>query len=222
MNCSVNVKSIEGRTNYSNLEDQDLIHLIGKNQDRAALAEIYERYKLPVGSFLKRKACESRTIDEVYNDVMMVVWEKASRFRGESKVSTWLFGIAYRVRLSHGRKEKKHSTTSSDEVIDDNALAEHCKSERETSLRESIQAALEELSEPHRVVIELAYFHGYSTAEISKIVSCPANTVKTRLFHARKKLRSAIELEESFGFASTKRNPTKGKSATFSPNYGFC
>lgn len=198
MNCSINVDSKynEFRVNYSIFNDYDLLRLIGESQDRAALSELYERYKLPVIGFLKRKACDSRSVDEIYNDVMFVVWEKASNFRGESKVSTWLFGIAYRMRLSHGRKERKHTKAASDEMIDDNAVYEYSDTRREASLRESIQTALEKLSKPHRTAIELAYFHGYSTSEISKIVNCPTNTIKTRLFHARKKLKAVLELEQ--------------------------
>ena len=82
--------------------------------DAQALAELYERYRGKLGSFLRNKLFEEKLADEVYNDVMYVVWEKAGEFRGASRVSTWIFGIAFRTCLAHGRKEQKHSKDYSD------------------------------------------------------------------------------------------------------------
>jgi len=176
---------------YSSLCDQQLLELISKQRDRSALAELYQRFKSTVGSFLKRKTCEDKLVDEVYNDVMLIVWENAHKFRGESKVSTWIFTIAYRIKIALSQKEKRHAHLTTEDFIHD------VIPETGASLEETIEDAMLKLSEAHRTVIELSYFHGYNTSEIAAIVGCPQNTVKTRLFHARQKLKTTIEADQS-------------------------
>ena len=171
----------------SSLEDQEILNLIASQRDKMALAELYDRYRHSLGGFLRRKLFEDKLVDEVYNDVMLTVWQKAEGFRGDSKVSTWIFGIAYRICMSHSRKEHKHTANMSGYEPED--IAE----ETESDLVEQLRAAVTELSEDHRTVIEMAYFYGNSLAEIAEIVGCPLNTVKTRLFHARQNLKTIIE-----------------------------
>jgi len=175
----------------SALEDQALLDLIAAEQSKAALAELYDRYRHSLGSFLRRRLYQEKLIDEAYNDVMMTVWQKAANFRGDSKVSTWIFGIAFRTSLSLARKEQKHTSSAADFELDDMA-----QPQEEHSLQEQLRAAMGKLSTDHREVVEMAYFYGYSLAEISKMIDCPLNTVKTRLFHARQKLKQIIVAEE--------------------------
>lgn len=157
--------------------------------DAQALAELYERYRGKLGSFLRNKLFEEKLADEVYNDVMYVVWEKAGEFRGASRVSTWIFGIAFRTCLAHGRKEQKHSKDYSDTDLDSLSQPQEIDQAR------SVRDALNELSQDHRDAIELAYFVGHSIDEIAIITNTPRNTVKTRLFHARLNLKKVLERE---------------------------
>jgi len=129
-------------------------------------------------------------IEEVYNDVMLTIWRKASTFRGESKVSTWIFTIAYRIKIALSQKENRHKHVTTEEFTHD------ISSESSFSVTETIEDAMVGLSESHRTVIELSYFHGYNISEIAAIVDCPQNTVKTRLFHARQKLKTTIEADK--------------------------
>ncbi|MBL4671525.1 MAG: RNA polymerase sigma factor [Arenicella sp.] len=181
MNAITMNKVLEG------LDDFELLSLIATQQDKAALAEFYNRYRKSLGGFLRGRLYQDKLVDEVYNDVMLTVWQKAAAFRNESKVSTWVFGIAYRTCLSHSRKELKHTANSSD--MDMQTMTD----EQDSELVEHLRAAVTELSDDHKMVVELAYFYGHSTAEIADIMRCPINTVKTRLFHARKNLKHIIE-----------------------------
>lgn len=193
---------------YEQLLDNELLVLIGTNQDRAALTELYQRYQLPITRFLLRKLCSAKLVEEVYNDVMLVVWQKANTFRGDSKVSTWLHGIAYRTRHTHSRKENRHNHSGTDEFMSNVVAESH--DETQVSGSDELHAALLDLSEAHRTVIELAYFHGYNTSEIARIVRVPQNTVKTRLFHARKKLKVILEASQAY-----KQNDTTSPLAAF-------
>lgn len=174
------------------LEDRQLIDLISEHQDRDALTEIYARYRNTVGSFIRRRVFEPKLVDEIYNDVMFAVWQKAETYRADAKVSSWIYGIAYRVCLTHVRKEQKHTKDSSS--VDFDTLPE--KVEQENSVHEDrldlVKRTMVRLKDHHRNVIELAYFDGHSLEEISQILELPLNTVKTRLFHARQKLKTMV------------------------------
>ncbi len=187
---------LKASNKLTELEDQQLIDLIAGHQDRDALTEIYARYRHNIGSYIRRRVFEPKLVDEIYNDVMFAVWQKAGSFRADAKVSSWIYGIAYRVCLTHVRKEQKHTKDSSD--IDFDSLPE--KVEQENALQEDrldqIKRAMAQLKELHRDVIELAYFDGHSLEEISQILKLPLNTVKTRLFHARQKLKTMVDKDD--------------------------
>jgi len=176
-------------------DDQQLLERIAVHKDKLALRELYDRYRHSLGSFLRRKVYQDKLVDEIYNDVMMTVWQKAGSFRGESKVSTWIFGVAYRTCVSHSRKEMKHLNNRT-EVEFDTLESQNDKGQDSVTshMADQLRLATEKLSDNHREVIELSYFYEHSMAEIAEIVGCPINTVKTRLFHAREKLKRSLSL----------------------------
>lgn len=191
----INSQSKESR--YTDHTDCELVRLIGIEQDPSALTELYNRYRLPLGRFLRRHLRESTLIDECYNDVMLLVWQHAKNFRSESKVSTWVFSIAYRVHIAASKKEKRHRHYNSEEVIDMVTSEQQAEVDAISETKTNLHDALMELPDSSRTVIELSYFHGYSVVEISRIMGCPQNTAKTRLFYARKKLKALIEAQSS-------------------------
>ncbi|MEM7360419.1 MAG: sigma-70 family RNA polymerase sigma factor [Pseudomonadota bacterium] len=175
------------------LEDSALLEKIAKQQSRDALAVLYERYRLSVSSFLRRKLIAEKLVEEIYNDVMYTVWSRASEFRHDSKVSTWIYGIAYRHCMAQSRKETRHSRQRA--TLDFDQEIDPATSSAKFELQQLLQKAIAGLSEEHRTVIELAYFYGHNIEDISKIVDCPTNTVKTRLYHARQKLKTLIRTQ---------------------------
>jgi RNA polymerase sigma-70 factor (ECF subfamily) len=126
----------------------------------------------------------------VINDTMLVVWRRASTYTGTSKVSTWIFAIAYRKGL-------KLLTRFDDPVEDDggdSAVSEDAPEGgvMRRELREVLAAAMAHVSAEQRAVIELTYYHGCAYREIAEIMGCPVDTVKTRMFHARRRLRQLL------------------------------
>jgi RNA polymerase sigma-70 factor (ECF subfamily) len=173
-------------------EDRELIARIAA-RDRAAFQTLYFAYHKRMSRFLMR-VCHRRDLaEEVINDTMFVVWQKAGEFRGEAQASTWILGIAYRQALKALRRAAGRlplvrvdfGDTPLRELSDDSGAAQH-------ELREWLESGLEALPPPQRLVIELAYFLGHSCEEIAAITSSPVNTVKTRLFHARERLRQRL------------------------------
>ena len=171
-------------------------------RDRMAFEELYHAYYRRLFGYLFRILRRVDTVEEILNDVMMAVWRQAAQFRGDSRISTWIFGIAYRQAMKSIRRTKSQPLLFEPEdrlLRVESKDAEDDAIERE--LRLTLNAALERLSPQHRAVVELTYYYGYSYSEIAKIVDCPENTVKTRMFHARRKLRKLAP--ELAGMAGT-------------------
>lgn len=124
------------------------------------------------------------------NDTLYAVWCKAGEFRGDSQLSTWIFGIAYRKALKAVRKDSREP--HGDAAPDPPPVSVQDPAERQRELRESLDRALATLSPPQRMVIELAYYVGHSCEEIAAITTTPVNTIKTRMFHARERLRELL------------------------------
>jgi RNA polymerase sigma-70 factor (ECF subfamily) len=162
-------------------------------RELAAFEALYRRYHPRLTRFLHRMLRPEHLIEEVLNDTLHVVWNQAERFNGTSKVSTWIFAIAYRKAL---KAIERHDEPLPDVPDDERGaadLADHPEARMSLAqARAAIDAALRTLSADQRAAVELTYFHGFSYPEIAQIVDCPTDTVKTRMFHARRRLRTAF------------------------------
>ena len=151
-----------------------------------ALAELYCRYHPRLFKFVYRLTKSHPATEEVVNDIMLAVWKSAGSYRGDAKPSTWIFGIAYRQSLK--RLTRRRLTIAgdvpSDQLPDDRATT--------IEQEEWIRSGLAELPAAQRVAVELVFFLGLSYEEVAEVTDCPVNTVKTRMFHARRKLRESL------------------------------
>jgi len=176
-------------------DDEDDRRLVTRicRHELPAFETLYRRYHPRVSRFLHRMLRPAHLVEEVLNDTLFVVWNQAERFNGQSKVSTWIFAIAYRKALKAiAAHDEPMAPPPDDEqpMIDD---AEHPEARMShAQLRAAIDAALRGLSADQRAAVELTYFHGFSYPEIAQIVECPTDTVKTRMFHARRRLKAAF------------------------------
>jgi RNA polymerase sigma-70 factor (ECF subfamily) len=171
--------------NASNEREIALFRQVVKH-DRTAFRELYLIYHRRLARFLMRLTSRHDVIEEIINDTMWTVWQKAGDFRGESQVSTWIVGITYRRAMQALRKPGSMRSIDSSETLatPDTQLAEEN--------RQWLDLALAELPLEQRMVLELSYLLGHSCEEIAAIMQCPVNTVKTRMFHAREKLRRSL------------------------------
>ena len=154
--------------------------------DRVAFKELYLIYHRRLARFLMRMTSRHDLIEEVINDTLWTVWLKAGDFRGDSLVSTWIVGITYRRALKALRRHGTARPMLAEEV----AVAPDVQAENEN--RQWLGQALAELPLEQRMVMEFSYLMGHSCEEIAQIMQCPVNTVKTRMFHAREKLRRSL------------------------------
>lgn len=154
-----------------------------RRRDRRAFSELYRIYHPRLYGYLLRLLANPVAVEEVLDDVMFVVWTDARKFRGNARVSTWIFGIAYRKSLTAIRADRRYQSRL-DRDADPDAIAGDSLQHAEW-----IQAGLSLLSPDHRQVLELTYYGGFSYQEIADIAGCPVNTVKTRMYHARRRLK---------------------------------
>lgn len=168
--------------------DANLIARICK-QDEKALELLYHHYYNRLFRFVARITRREDLIDAIINDVMYVVWEKAETYNQQCQPSTWIFGIAYNKARQSLCSVGNHGEESLDELDDDNFLFDENDSwAQQLEMTNWLEAALDRLSPDQRAVIELTYFQGLHYSEIAELMECPENTVKTRMYHARRKL----------------------------------
>jgi len=172
--------------------DEVLIGRIAKG-DRLAMQVLFARHHVRVYRFVLRLVGNATTAEDLISEVFLDVWRQADRFEGRSAVSTWLLAIARFKALSALRKkpdeELDEETAEAIEDTSDNPEVALEKKDKSAVLRQ----CLEKLSPEHREIIDLVYYHEKSVEEVAEIVGIPENTVKTRMFYARKKLAELLQ-----------------------------
>jgi RNA polymerase sigma-70 factor (ECF subfamily) len=170
--------------------DEVLIRRVADGDPRA-FEELYRSYHPRLARFLFNLLRRPQLVEEVLNDTMLVVWKRPGAYNGTSLVSTWIFAIAYRKALK--------ALKLLDDPVQDPSVqlrrSEDASPEKQAGDRqvgEILVRAIGELSREHRTVVDLAYFHGVGYREIAQIMGCPVDTVKTRMFHARRHLKRTL------------------------------
>jgi len=157
-----------------------------------AFEQLYRAYHPRLTRFLDRLTRRSGLVGELLNDTMLVVWNRAGSYNGQSKVSTWIFAIAYRKAM---KALSRLDEPMPDEPDDDQPAPPESGPEyhaAQSQIRAVLAQALDHLSFEQRAIVHLTYFHGIGCREVSEIVGCPVDTVKTRMFHARRKLKTLL------------------------------
>jgi RNA polymerase sigma-70 factor (ECF subfamily) len=167
--------------------DETLVALIAQ-RDKRALQQLYSRHHIRIYRFALRFLNDEAAAEDTVSEVFIDVWRQAERFEGRSQVTTWLLAIARNKALSLLRR--RSSEELDDEVAEfiedpsDNPEVAMLKSQRASVL----QDCLTQLSPAHREIVDLVYYHEKSVEEVAEIIAVPANTVKTRMFYARKRI----------------------------------
>lgn len=159
--------------------------------DKLAFEALYRIYFPRLSRFIGRMARNVALIEEVVNDTMLVVWQKAATFDGTCKVSTWVFAIAYRKTLK-GLKASDEPVESDASLYEDDSGNQPEQTMKRQQLQQSVAEALDQLPAAQRAVMVLTYYHDMAYSEIAEVVECPLNTVKTRMFHARHRLKDLL------------------------------
>lgn len=175
------------------LEDTILLEKIAEG-DRKAFKTLYIKYQPRLVKFCSRLLKNDISIAaDVTDEALIEVWRSAGTFSGRSQPSTWIHSIARFRMIAYLRKNK--------EVLLDNDLASLNLKDTALSAEDKIFIndrnnqlieSLGKLSNKHREIIELVYFRELSIKDISAMLDISDNTVKTRMFYARKHLKSIL------------------------------
>jgi RNA polymerase sigma-70 factor (ECF subfamily) len=175
--------------------DLPLMQAMAK-KDSSALEELYQRHGARLLAYLSARLGDAGLAEEVLQDVMLSVWQNASRFRGECRVVTWLMAIARNRAIN--AFHRKLPASSAALSIDDPNLAWIGKKSPEiekVGAYEGVQAALLAISEEQRETLELVFFHGLSLSETAYVQGISTGTVKSRLHRAKARIREIMESE---------------------------
>ena len=182
--------SPRGAVRQEGRSDDQLIAAI-RRRNVEAFEELFANYHSRLTRFLFNFIRQPQMVDEVINDTLMVVWERPDSFNGASKLSTWIFAIAYRKAM---KALRRHDMPVDDPRSEERASDDPGPDERlgQQKIHTLLIIAMSELSPDHRAVVDFTYFHEMGYREIAQIMDCPVDTVKTRMFHARRHLRRRL------------------------------
>jgi RNA polymerase sigma-70 factor (ECF subfamily) len=189
------LENSEFRSNQSvvargaNERERELIFRVAGG-DRDAFRDLYVHYHRRLARFLTRLTRRQEDAEEIINDTLWIVWQRAAEFRDASQVSTWIMGIAYRRALNVIRRAATHERVMARESLEAEAVVSDPGQSAEN--RQLLNYALAQLPLEQRLVLELTYYLDHSCEEVAEIMECPVNTVKTRMFNARRKLRTML------------------------------
>ena len=159
--------------------------------DSRAFEALYRLYHPRLKRFLTHVTHRPALVEEALNDTLLVVWKNPERFNGASRLSTWIFAIAYRQALQAMRRQ---DLPIEDKGADQRPALDAAPDQRlgDDQRRAALSRAMRGLSADHRAVIDLTYYHELGYREIAQIMGCPEDTVKTRMFHARRHLKQIL------------------------------
>jgi len=176
------------------LRDLELLDAVAR-EDKKAFEQLYIIYHRRLSRLLLRFFDRYGIVEEIINDTMLIVWEKAIKFEGRSKVSTWIMGIAYR-RMSKTFKRfdriKERELEYAERQLNDDLNDGEPSSQPNNVAQDWLAKAMNKLSSQQRLLLEFVYYCGYSCEEIGVITQMPTGTVKTHLYQARKQLKQTL------------------------------
>jgi RNA polymerase sigma-70 factor, ECF subfamily len=172
-----------------------LLQRVGK-RDEVAFTTLYKAVSRQVFAFAVNQVRDDARAEEIVVDTMHEVWKNPERFNATSKFSTWVLGIArYKILNAYRDINKGHDELTDemqDSIASDEASAFDAIADRQRSA--GVKDCMAKLSEEHREAMHLVFYEEMSLSEIAQLQGCPENTVKTRLFHARQKIKQCLRL----------------------------
>ena len=160
-------------------------------RDLRAFERLYRDYRPRLTRFLIHLIHRPNLVEEILDDTMLVVWSQPDMYDSASKLSTWIFAIAYRKGLN---ALKRQDDPVEDEDPEFRASPEAGPEQQvgARQAREALLRTMRQLSPDHRAVVDLTYFQEIGYREIAEIMECPVDTVKTRMYYARRHLKRLL------------------------------
>jgi RNA polymerase sigma-70 factor (ECF subfamily) len=172
-------------------DDAQLMARIARGE-ALAMQVLYARYNLRIYRFLLRLTGNEATAEDILGDVFLDLWKQAARFEHRSSLATWLCAMARnKAYAAHRRRGATALGEGAAERIADEADSPEVTAQKSDKSK-ALQACIAALTPGHREVIDLVYYQDMSVSEVSRVLDVPENTVKTRMFYARKRLSELL------------------------------
>ena len=173
------------------IEEEQLVWIVKDISEKKedSLRQLYDITHRRVFQYLYRLTNNYQMAEDMMIDTYTEVWKSAKRFRGESKVLTWIIGISRNLAMNEFRKKRfnelelEKNESNPPEQFNTCAQAEAIK---------ILKDAINKLNPTHREVLDLLFLQEMSYEDIAMITNIPVNTVKTRVFYAKEKLRNIL------------------------------
>jgi RNA polymerase sigma-70 factor, ECF subfamily len=177
--------------------DENLIHSIATGS-QAAMRTLYVRHHVRVFRFIVRLLSDAGRAEDLVSEVFLSVWRQARTFENRSRVSTWILSIArFKALTARGRSRDGQLDEAATEMVADTADTPE-QTVLHTDRNAQLRSCIAQMSPDHREVIDLVYYHDKSVEEVAEIIHLPKNTVKTRMFYARKRLARLLSTHQDF------------------------
>ena len=181
------------------MENDEVLRLLQRIEraDEGAFRELYCAFSRRLYAYVLRQHGDPAQAEEIVSDTLYEVWKAPAKFRGDAQFSTWLIGIARNKVLMAFRSRKPDALHDDlDDVAESVADEQPGAFEQlaQQQRQEGVRHCMSKLSAEHRECGHLVFYEGMGLAEVAALQACPENTVKTRLFHARKKLTQCLQL----------------------------
>jgi RNA polymerase sigma-70 factor, ECF subfamily len=180
------------------MDNDEVLRLLGRigQADEAAFKTLYCAFSRRLYAYVLRQLSDPAQAEEIVADTLYEIWKQPAKFRGDSQFSTWLIGIARNkvlMAFRSRRPDAKHEDIDemADSIASEDAGAFEILAQQQR--QEGVRHCTNRLSDEHRECIHLVFYEGMSLAEVAQVQACPENTVKTRLFHARQKLKTCLQ-----------------------------
>jgi RNA polymerase sigma-70 factor, ECF subfamily len=160
----------------------------------AAVRHLHAAHAPALHAWARHRTTDAREAEEIVQETLILAWRKQDQYDpGRGSERAWLFGIARNVSIDRHRRQQRHLRAvpgaDAPEPVDD--------SEIDRAVQDShIRDALATLSDAHRQVVVETYYRGRSVREAAVALDIPEGTVKSRLYHALRALRSELERQE--------------------------
>jgi RNA polymerase sigma-70 factor (ECF subfamily) len=179
------------------------------SNDPDACTELFTRYNRRIFNTAYRILGEESSAEDALQETLLNVYRGISRFRGDSKVSTWISRITINVCLGMLRKGKNRQfveledETARDLPADPTPFTDPLAHTSLEELRSMVQETFERMSDKQGFVVRLHDMEGHTIQEISKIIGCPVGTVKSRLFYGRQEFKAIFNSISNSGFKAS-------------------
>ena len=168
-------------------EDLDLLKRISAG-DEEAFRQLYDLTHQKVYVYLYRLVHGKQMAEDIMMETYTEVWRCAKKFKGNSRATTWILGIARNLAMNELGKFKRHDNIDDFPNLSDGVIPDLEPMDRQRRLKE----AMIKIPLKHREILDLVFFHEMTYPEVSQMLDIPVNTVKTRVFYAKETLKNAL------------------------------